>query len=118
VAVVHAPPPARLFRCTGFSLFPCARIGPEAGPLGFVPPPVQPLDRTNAACRGNGTALSGGHGVRLRGHHDVGMATASVVHDWRARYPEFPEPVARLKAAHVWAWPDVEAWARKTGRIK
>jgi hypothetical protein len=63
-------------------------------------------------------ALSGGHGVRLRGHHDVGMATASVVHDWRARYPEFPEPVARLKAAHVWAWPDVEAWARKTGRIK
>jgi hypothetical protein len=56
VAVVHAPPPARLFRCTGFSLFPCARIGPEAGPLGFVPPPVQPLDRTNAACRGNGCA--------------------------------------------------------------
>ena len=25
----------------------------------------------------------------------------SLVHDWIARYPDFPEPVARLKAAHV-----------------
>ena len=48
----------------------------------------------------------------------LGMKTASVVHDWRVRYPEFPAPVAKLKAAHVWAWPDVEAWARKTGRLK
>ena len=48
----------------------------------------------------------------------LGMATASVVHDWRSRYPEFPEPVAKLKAAHVWAWPDVEKWARATGRLE
>lgn len=40
------------------------------------------------------------------------------VHDWRRRPLGFPEPVARLKVALVWAWPDVEAWARKTGRLK
>jgi hypothetical protein len=28
-----------------------------------------------------------------------------------------PELVARLTRAMVWAWPDVEAWARKTGRL-
>lgn len=42
---------------------------------------------------------------------------ASLVHAWIARYPEFPQPVARLSAGLVWAWPDVEAWARKTGRL-
>lgn len=42
---------------------------------------------------------------------------ASLVHDWRHRYPDFPQPVAKLKAAHVWAWLDVEAWARRTGRL-
>lgn len=40
-----------------------------------------------------------------------------VVHDWRRRYPDFPKPVAVLKQAMVWAWPDVEAWAKKTGRL-
>lgn len=40
----------------------------------------------------------------------------SIVHDWRRRYPDFPEPVATLKAGLVWAWPDVEKWAKATGR--
>jgi hypothetical protein len=42
----------------------------------------------------------------------------SIVHDWRRRHPDFPQPVTTLKAGHVWAWPDVEAWAKKTGRLK
>lgn len=37
--------------------------------------------------------------------------------DWRRRHPDFPEPVAELEMGNVWAWPDVEAWARKTGRL-
>ena len=37
----------------------------------------------------------------------LGVRKASLVHDWIARYPDFPQPVARLKAAHGWAWPDV-----------
>jgi hypothetical protein len=45
-----------------------------------------------------------------------GLKRASPVHDWRHRYPEFPLPVATLSAGLVWAWPDVVAWARETGR--
>jgi hypothetical protein len=40
-----------------------------------------------------------------------------LIHDWRRRYPDFPKPVARLAIGYVWAWPDVEHWARKTGRL-
>lgn len=47
----------------------------------------------------------------------LGARNAELVHDWRRRYPDFPSPVARLKIGFVWAWPDVEAWARRTGRL-
>ena len=48
----------------------------------------------------------------------LGSKRTSLVHDLRRRHPDFPTPVAELKAGLVWAWPDVEAWARATGRIK
>lgn len=57
-------------------------------------------------------------GLQLGPFGDCLPVAAQVVHDWRLRYPEFPEPVAKLKTALVWAWPDVEAWARATGRLK
>jgi short subunit dehydrogenase-like uncharacterized protein len=44
------------------------------------------------------------------------LADPRVVHAWHHRHPDFPEPVAKLKQAMVWAWPDVEKWARTTGR--
>jgi predicted DNA-binding transcriptional regulator AlpA len=47
---------------------------------------------------------------------EVGKST--VVHDWRRRHPDFPQPVAKLKTALVWDWVEVEAWARATGRLK
>ncbi len=47
----------------------------------------------------------------------LGVGRPQVVHDWRRRHPDFPEPVAVLKQAMVWHWPDVERWARKTGRL-
>src|SRR4051794_31706426 len=40
------------------------------------------------------------------------------VHDWRRRHQDFPTPVAVLKMGMVWNWPDVEAWARRTGRLR
>jgi hypothetical protein len=46
----------------------------------------------------------------------LGVKRPQVVHDWRRRYPDFPEPVAHLRQALVWNWPDVERWARATGR--
>ena len=33
----------------------------------------------------------------------------------RSRYPDFPEPVATLKAGLVWAWPDVEKFRTRRG---
>ena len=48
----------------------------------------------------------------------LGVAHASLVHDWRARYSGLSGASGTTTAALVWAWPDVEAWARKTGRTK
>lgn len=47
----------------------------------------------------------------------LGMKRPQVIHDWRRRYPDFPEPVAHLRQALVWNWPDVERWAKQTGRL-
>jgi hypothetical protein len=46
----------------------------------------------------------------------LGVNKSTVVHDWRYRYPEFPEPIASLAGGFIWAWPDVEKWAKATGR--
>lgn len=37
--------------------------------------------------------------------------------DQLARADGFPEPVATLKAGRIWERADVEAWARRTGRL-
>ncbi len=48
----------------------------------------------------------------------LGVGKRQVVHTWRRRYPDdFPEPIAELEQTLVWAWPDVERWARRTGRL-
>ena len=47
----------------------------------------------------------------------LGVKRPQVIHDWRKRYPDFPPPVATLKTALIWSWPDVKAWARATGRL-
>jgi predicted DNA-binding transcriptional regulator AlpA len=48
----------------------------------------------------------------------LGAKRATVVHDWRRRYEDFPEPVARLSGVWVWVWRDVERWARRTKRLE
>jgi hypothetical protein len=48
----------------------------------------------------------------------LGSKRTTYVHDLKRRHPDFPVPVAKLKSGLVWAWPDVEAWARATGRLK
>ena len=48
----------------------------------------------------------------------LGVRRTQVVHVWRKRYPgEFPEPVLKLDMGLVWNWPEVERWARATGRL-
>ena len=45
------------------------------------------------------------------------VGSPHVVHTWHHRHADFPQPIARLKRALVWAWPEVERWARRTGRL-
>jgi hypothetical protein len=47
----------------------------------------------------------------------LGLSHRESVHTLRKRDASFPQPVARLRTALVWAWPDVEKWARQTGRL-
>lgn len=57
----------------------------------------------------------------LVGAHEIadrlGWSHPQTVHTIRRRHQDFPEPVASLKRALIWSWPDVEAWARRTGRM-
>lgn len=48
----------------------------------------------------------------------LGLSRATSVHQIRRRDPTFPQPVATLRQAMVWAWPDVAAWAKRTGRLR
>ena len=49
----------------------------------------------------------------------LGVKNPQLVRDWQRRYPDdFPPPAARLKMGFVWSWPDVERWARATGRLR
>ena len=47
----------------------------------------------------------------------LGVSNSQVIHVWRYRHPDFPEPVTRLKTAMIWYWPDVKTWAQGTGRL-
>lgn len=46
----------------------------------------------------------------------LGVGT-SVVHDWRRRHADFPEPTIRLRMGLIWAWAEVERWAKGSGRL-
>lgn len=46
----------------------------------------------------------------------LGLSHSETVHQYRRRYDDFPDPVAELAQGFVWAWPDVEKWAERTGR--
>ena len=52
----------------------------------------------------------------------LGLRRTQHVHQLRRRDRTFPAPVLQLKdvarGAYLWYWPDVEEWAKKTGRIR
>ena len=47
----------------------------------------------------------------------LGIKRPHLIHDWRRRHPDFPVPVLELKGTLIWDWYEVEAWAKKTGRL-
>jgi predicted DNA-binding transcriptional regulator AlpA len=57
--------------------------------------------------------LVGAHEIAQR----LGVARPQVVHEWRRRHRDFPQPVATLKTALIWDWSDVMTWAQQTRRI-
>jgi hypothetical protein len=48
----------------------------------------------------------------------LGLAHSETVHSWRTRHPDFPAPVVDRGRVLLWLWPDVETWARATGRLR
>ena len=47
----------------------------------------------------------------------LGVSRPQTVHVWRGRHADFPDPVVTLTMGLLWSWPDVEAWAKSTGRL-
>ena len=58
--------------------------------------------------------LVGAHEIAQR----LGVARPQVVHEWRRRHADFPEPIATLKTALIWDWKEIQRWARITGRVE
>ena len=56
--------------------------------------------------------LVGAHEIAQR----LGVARPQVIHEWRRRHPDFPQPLATLKTALIWDWAEVKTWAKRTGR--
>ena len=57
--------------------------------------------------------IVGAHEIAMRLH----VGRPQVVHEWRRRYDDFPEPIATLKTALIWDWSEVADWAESTGRL-
>jgi predicted DNA-binding transcriptional regulator AlpA len=62
----------------------------------------------------NPSDLVGAHEIAER----LGLAFPNIVHSWKRRLKHFPRPIAILSMGNIWDWNEVEAWARKTNRIK
>jgi predicted DNA-binding transcriptional regulator AlpA len=58
--------------------------------------------------------IVGAHEISER----LGGSQTSIVHVWRMRHRSFPKPVAVLHGGMLWDWNDIEAWAKKTKRLK
>jgi predicted DNA-binding transcriptional regulator AlpA len=56
--------------------------------------------------------LVGAHEIAQR----LGVARPQVVHEWRRRHADFPEPIATLKTALIWDWREIQKWAKATNR--
>lgn len=47
----------------------------------------------------------------------LSITSASTVHQWLRRHPDFPRPVRSLLSGMVWDWSEVRKWAIATGRL-
>jgi hypothetical protein len=57
--------------------------------------------------------------VNLVGPAEIGElldVDANTINVWKARHPQFPAPVRRLRSGDIWDKREVIAWATTTGR--
>jgi hypothetical protein len=47
----------------------------------------------------------------------LGVKRPHLIHDWRRRHPDFPQPVVELKGTLIWDWRELKHWAQTTGRL-
>ena len=57
--------------------------------------------------------LVGAHEIAER----MGLSFPNVVHTWRKRHPDFPQPIAELQAGLIWDWHDIAQWLKATKRL-
>ena len=57
--------------------------------------------------------LVGAHEIAER----LGLSFPNVVHTWRKRHSDFPQPVTELKAGLIWDWNEVQSWVRGRSRV-
>lgn len=48
----------------------------------------------------------------------LGVSRGQVVHNWRARFDDFPAPAFELAMGMVWYWPEVRRWAASHGKAE
>jgi predicted DNA-binding transcriptional regulator AlpA len=48
----------------------------------------------------------------------IGRSHTTIVHSWHRRLKHFPRPIAVISAGKLWDWKEIEAWAKKTKRLK
>jgi predicted DNA-binding transcriptional regulator AlpA len=68
----------------------------------LVPRPVEPKD------------IVGAREIAKR----LGRAHSTIVHSWHRRLKDFPKPITVISAGKLWDWKEIEAWAKKTKRLK
>lgn len=51
----------------------------------------------------------------------LGFRHPQTVHHYKNQDPTFPKPILAVGGTrigtHIWYWPEVERWARRTGRL-
>ena len=62
----------------------------------------------------NPTDLVGAHEIAER----LGVAFPNIGHSWKRRLKDFPKPIVILSMGNIWNWKEVDAWAKKTTRLK
>jgi hypothetical protein len=57
--------------------------------------------------------LVGAHEIAER----MGLSIPNVVHTWRKRHQDFPEPIAELQAGLIWDLNDIAELLKETKRL-